>query len=118
MKSILHLSVFVAIAAMSMQAHPQSMSVNLAPQQSKMLANSSPLTINATCTIQTKHDAQKIQVHVHKNNSHVNGLMIHDGEQKTLKINNHDSISVSAEPGAEVTIVNQGEDSIQAVCSA
>ncbi len=117
MIKILGISMLASIALLPLRAEAQSMNLNLAPNESKALSNPTPLTINATCTIQTKTGAEKITVNVVKSESHVNGQKLHCGQKKSIHVHNNDSISVSAEPGAEVTIVNQGTNRIQASCS-
>lgn len=117
MIKLLGISMLASIALLPLRVEAQSMSLNLAPKESKALSNPTPLTINATCTIQTKTTTEKITVNVVKSESNVNGQKLHCGQKKSIHVHNNDSISVSAEPGAEVTIINQGSNVIQASCS-
>lgn len=118
MIKILGFSMLVSVALIPFRAEAQSMNVDLAPKESKALSNPTPLTIHATCTIQTHQPSgEKIVVNVVKSESNINGQTMHCGQRKSIHVHNHDSITVSAEPGAEVMIVNQGSDRIQASCS-
>lgn len=112
------ISMLATIALLPISSEVQAMSVNLAPKQSKVLSNTTLWTINATCTIETNQTSEKILVNAIKNESHVNGQKLSGGQKKSIHVHNHESISVSAEPGAQVTIVNQGRNPIQATCSA
>ncbi len=116
LKNIL-VAFLTTIALLLISFTVDAMSVNLAPKQSKVLSNSTLWTINATCTIETNQPSEKILVNAIKNESHVNGQKLVSGQKKSIHVHNHESISVSAEPGAAVTIVNQGSNPIQATCS-
>ncbi|MFA6302067.1 MAG: hypothetical protein WC627_02920 [Legionella sp.] len=86
----------------------------LSPNESKML--SSPWAVTATCTVQVaKHG--KIKVNVVKNNCSVNGKNLSSGQSTSLRVINNSNISVSAEAGTEINLINMGDESMQAVCS-
>ena len=90
--------------------------IKLSPKESKSLTNHYLWTLNATCNIQSGHTQSKILVSVEENKGQVNGKKLSKGQATSVNVSNNDSISVSAEPGAIVTIINMGDDSVQAVC--
>lgn len=117
MIKVIGLSMLVTIALLPLSSEVQAMELNIAPKESKVLTNNSLWTLNATCTIQTNQASQKLVVNAIKNESHVNGEKLHCGQKKSIQVRNHEHLSVSAEPGAEVNIVNQGSGAILATCS-
>ena len=70
-------------------------------------------TLNATCNIQGK---SKILVSVVEKNCKVNGKHLKKGQATSVNIKNHESITVSAEPGTTVSLVNMGSDDVEAIC--
>lgn len=96
----------------------QTLELTLSPQSGKMIENNYMWSLNATCQIQCKKNAQRIVVSVIKNSSKVNGKSLSKGQKTTFIVHNHDAISVSAEPGAKVNVRNEGSDLVQASCSA
>ena len=97
-------------------AYAQQISLNLAPNASKMVTNHYAWTLSATCSIQTKAK-NKIRVSVLDNTGSVNGKQLKSGQSTSVVVQNQDSISVSAEPGTQVTLQNMSNDSVQATCS-
>lgn len=96
----------------------QAMNIQLAPQESKSLSNPTPITIHAHCAIKTNHTQDThIMIHVMKHHSCINGIALRSGQKKSLRIHHDDHITVVAEPGSEVSIINQGRSNIQASCS-
>ncbi len=105
--------VMFSIFFLSSQAYAQHV-IKLNPKESKSLTNHSLWTLNATCNIQgTK---SKILVSVEENKGQVNGRNLAKGQATSVNVKNNDSISVSAEPGTTVTLINLGDDSVEAVC--
>ncbi|MDP3562064.1 MAG: hypothetical protein Q8R83_07805 [Legionellaceae bacterium] len=113
----LGMSMLACIALVPFQANAQTMNLKLAPNQSKTISNSYMWTINATCTIQTNDSKKTLVVNALKNNSQVNGKHLSSGQKTSVTVHNNDNISVSAEPGAQVTIFNSSVDSVVASCS-
>ncbi len=113
--SSLVMFILTAFIAGPVQAH--QVNLNLAPKGSKLIENNYLWVLNATCTIQCNKLKNKIMVRVVKNKGTVNGKNLSIGQVTSVIVHNNDSISVSAEPGAKVNIVNVGADSVQATCS-
>ena len=87
--------------------------IKLSPNESKSLTNHAMWTMNATCNIQGK---SKIRVSVVENTCKVNGKHLTKGQATSVNVKNHENITVSAEPGTTVSLVNMGSTSIEAVC--
>jgi hypothetical protein len=90
--------------------------IKLAPQESKQLANNSFLTVNATCSIQGTKPG-KIRVSILQNKGKVNGRSLSMGQATSMSVRNNQSISVTAEPGTKVNLINIGKEPVSAVCS-
>jgi hypothetical protein len=110
------MTVFALIIMNSPAAFAQKV-IKLSPKESKSLTNNYLWTINATCNIQGSQISSKILVSVEENKGQVNGKNLSKGQATSVSVKNNDHISVSAEPGAIVTLINLGDDSVQAVCS-
>ena len=75
-------------------------------------------TLNATCVINTNTKAKnKIRLSVLDNKCAVNGKHLGVGQSTSMTVENHEAISVAAEPGTQVTLQNLSNDPIQATCS-
>lgn len=94
-----------------------SHTIKLSPKESKSLTNHTLWTLNATCNIQVNQPKSKILVSVTENKGQVNGKSLTKGQKTSLNVKNNSSISVSAEPGTTVNLVNLSNDPVQAVCS-
>ena len=100
----------------SSNAYAQQLSLNLAPNGSKVVTNHYGWKLSATCSIQTK-TKNTIRVSVVDNNGSVNGKNLTVGQSTSVTVHNHDNISVSAEPGTQVILHNLSDDAVQATCS-
>lgn len=116
MYNYLSMFAFTIMVLTSSNAYAQQLSLNLAPNGSKVMTNHFIWKLNATCTVKTKAQ-NKIRVSVLDNKGTVNGRNLAIGQATSVVVHNHDNISVSAEPGTTVTLENMSDDPIQAVCS-
>lgn len=98
------------------KAYAQQMNLQLPPNGSKVMTNHFSWTLSANCVIKTKAK-HKIRFSVQDNNCVVNGKNLTIGQATSMVVANDDSISVSAEPGTQVTLQNMGADPVQATCS-
>ena len=108
--------VVFALMLMSSQAYAQNV-IHLSPKETKSLTNNYVWTLNATCNMQVTETASVIMVTVLDNKGRVNGKNLAKGQATSITVKNNENISVSAEPGTTVHLVNMGTDSVQAVCS-
>lgn len=99
----------------SQSVFAQQMNLKLIPKVSKLVTNHYLWTLSATCKIQS-NSKNKIKVSVIKNKGIINGKNLSNGQGSTVTVNNNDSIYVSAESGAEVKLVNLGDEDVQAIC--
>ncbi len=110
-------TILLTIATLaSPTVYAQQMNLELAPNGSKVVTNHFGWTLNATCTIKTKA-SNKIRVSVLDHNGMVNGQNLAIGQSKSVIVHNNDNISVSAEPGTQVTLQNLSNDPVQATCA-
>lgn len=106
-----------SIFNMCSPVHAQSVALNLNPKESKVIENNYLWSLQATCAIECSDSTHKIIVSVVKNNGVVNGKNLSSGQTTSVVVRNHDSIAVSAEPGAKVNLKNTGSDVVRANCS-
>ena len=111
------MSAIFTLFLMSSQVFAQKI-MTLSPNETKSLTNNYLWTLNATCNIQGNQATSKILVSVLENKCRVNGKNIAKGQATSVTVRNNESISVSAEPGTTVNLVNLSSASVQAVCSA
>ena len=107
------LFVFMLISS---HAYAQNV-IHLSPKESKSLTNNYVWTLNATCHMQVTKTTSVIVVSVLDNKGRVNGKELEKGQTTSITVKNNENISVSADPGTTVHLVNMGTDSVQAVCS-
>lgn len=108
---------FALFAMVVTQVYAQQVNLKLNPKASKVVTNHYSWTLEANCTIQANQAKNKILVSVLKNKGRVNGRNLANGQATSLVVHNNDNISVSAEPGAQVNLLNLGTSPVQAVCS-
>lgn len=106
------------LVLLSSEAYGQSMMVKLAPNESRTISNHYLWTMNATCTIEANASVKKILIRVVKQNGKVNGRTLNTGQSTSVLVHDQDSLSVSADAGAEVNLQNLSHDAVKANCSA
>lgn len=117
MYKIVCISLTLLISTMGMQIC-SAKTITLNPNETKLLANNSLWTVNATCTVQSAHKGKgKIRISVLKNKGTVNGKNLSTGQATMLNVNSNSSISFSADSGTKINLVNMGPELLQAVCS-
>jgi hypothetical protein len=97
--------------------HAQNMNLDLQPKQDKVLKNSTLWTIHATCQIHGNESKKMIKIKGNTDGGQVNGKELNVGQATSLTVYNDKTVTVTAEPGAQVTIINMSNDPVQAVCS-
>jgi hypothetical protein len=115
-RCIIAMIAVVGLVLMSSYAYAGKV-IKLSSKESKSLTNHTLWTLNATCNIQGKQSKSKILVSVIENNCKVNGKTLSKGQATSVTVKNNESISVSAEPGTTVNLINMGTDSVEAVCA-
>jgi len=117
MSKMINLSVFVLIGFLCSPVNAQKI-IKLSPNETKLLSNNTLWTVNATCTIQgmDKTDG-KIKISVLKNKGTINGKNVSTGHATMVKVKNNSSISVSAESGTQINLINIGASNLEAVCN-
>jgi hypothetical protein len=113
-QSLLGIVIFLTIASSAFA----DKIIKLSPNESKSITNSTLWTVKAICNVQSKNANSKIRVSVLENKGEVNGKQLAMGQATSVILKHQDRISVSAEPGTVVMIVNTGNDSVEAVCTA
>lgn len=110
------ITVIACLGLFSFQSYAQQVNLKLTPKASKLITNHYAWTLNATCKIQA-NQPNKIRVSIIQNTGKVNGRALSQGQATSMIVRNNQNISVSAEPGAKVNLINLGEDTVQASCS-
>ena len=95
----------------------QAMNLDLAPKGDKVLTNNTLWTIHATCHIHASSAKKTIKIHGVKNSSQVNGKSLLAGQTTSMIVYADKTVEVTAEPGAQVNIMNLSDESVEAVCS-
>lgn len=117
MSKIINLTVILIIGFFSTQLNAFK-TINLNPNETKLLANNSLWKVNATCTVQAKDKKKnKIRIQVLKNKGTVNGKNLSTGQATSVTVENNSNISVSAEAGTQIHLINLGKDGLKANCS-
>lgn len=117
MSQFINLSVVLIIGFFCSQTHAERI-IHLAPNETKVLSNSSPWTINAQCTIQgTEQTKGRIRISVLKNKGSVNGKNLTTGQATSVTVKNHSNISVRADAGTEINLINLSSEDLQANCA-
>ncbi len=115
MVKILNILILITMGLLSSQVNAKTLA--LKSNESKLLTNNSLWTLNATCTIQgTNQTHSKVKISVLKNNGSINGRNLTSGQATFVTVKNNSVISVSAESGTQINLVNLGEEELQAVC--
>jgi hypothetical protein len=105
------------IGLLSSQVDAQRV-LKLNPKESKQLKNSSPWSINATCAIQSNNKkSSKVKIKVLKNSGVVNGKNLSQGQATFVNVSNNSNISVSAESGTEINLMNLSTEDLKAFCN-
>ncbi len=118
MFKFLNLIFFVVISLLSNSVYAQK-TIMLSANEAKSLANPVPWTVKATCNIHgTEKTHSKIRIVVLKNHGVVNGKNLSSGQGTSVTVKNHSNISVSAEAGTEINLINLSSEGLQAVCNS
>lgn len=95
----------------------EAKTIKLAPNESKMLANNAPFTLNATCNVHAVHPIHsKIRIVVLKNKGTINGKNLSSGQGTSVTVKNNSNISISADSGTQINLINLGAEQLEAVC--
>lgn len=116
MHKVINLSFVILVGFFFTNLHAKTLSLN--PNETKLLANNTLWTLNATCNIQGKTKPNsKIKISVLKNKGTVNGKNLTTGQATSVPVKTNSNISVSAEAGTQINLVNLSNESLQATCS-
>ena len=95
----------------------EAKTIKLGPNESKMLANNAPFTLNATCSVHGIHPIKsKIRIVVLKNKGTINGRNLSSGQGTSVAVKNDSNISVSADSGTQINLINLSSEQLEAVC--
>ncbi|WP_115707397.1 hypothetical protein [Legionella sainthelensi] len=117
MNRTLTLSLFLIFELFCFQANAQKV-IKLSPNETKLLSNNTFWTLNATCIVQSIHPKNsQIKINVLKNSGIINGKRLSTGQGTLIQVKSNSTLSVSAESGTQINLINLGTDELQAVCS-
>lgn len=107
----------IIIGAIFFSSQLVAKTIRLAPNETKMLANNAPFTLKANCNVQASHPIKsKVKIVVLKNKGTINAKNLSSGQSTLVSVKNNTHISVSAEAGAQINLINLGRDHIEAYC--
>ena len=110
------LATFTLLAFLGTGAYAAQMNFKLMPKASKVVSNNYSWTLEAICTIQANQPKNELLVKVTHSKGTVNGKSLAAGQTTSVVVDNNESISVVAEPGAQVNVMNLSSAPIQAEC--
>lgn len=92
--------------------------ISLEPNETKALTNHYLWTYHANCNLQDNDSkTNKIAIKVLKNRGTVNGTTLSSGQSKIIDIKHNSNISVTAESGTEINLINLSGHNLKANCS-
>lgn len=109
--------IFALSILVATQNHAHQVNLALQPKASKLITNHFASTLTASCVIKTATANNKIVVSVLENKGRINGRGLSKGQARAIKIHNNQTISVSADPGAQVNLYNLGAGAVNASCT-
>ena len=114
MTKLLASFMLASVAMFSLQAHALR-TLSLGPNQSQHFR--SPIALNANCTIQSNNQAANvIKISVLSNHGVVNGKTLSPGESTSVSVRHNSTITVSAEAGTEIDLLNLSAEGLLASC--
>ncbi len=116
MSKFINIMTAATLIAFSAPIVAQGVNLSIGPHSTQVFENNYMWALNATCKIQCK-DKNRIMVKVMKNTGRVNGRNLSSGQKTSLAVHNNDYITVSAEPGTKVNLLNLGTGPVLAKCS-
>ena len=116
MTKILAVFTFVLIVLLCSKIY--AFPISLSPQETKQFTNTYSRPINATCTVQADDNTKnKIKISVLRNNGSVNGRNLSSGQSTSITVRNNESLTVRADVGTQINLINLGNQGVEAVCS-
>lgn len=115
--SLFILSTVVLIAILMQPAKAQNLQLTLAPHSAKLIENNYIFSLDARCTIQADKKQNTIKLHVLEKTGTVNGKHLSKGQSTSVTVSDHDALSVHAEPGSKVNVLNLSDNLVHANCS-
>ena len=83
----------------------------------QVFANPIIFTIKAVCTVTSENESNLLSFSVLRKSGTFNGTKLLTGDSMSYIVHNDETISITALPGAQVELVNLGEQNIMATCS-
>jgi hypothetical protein len=83
----------------------------------QILVNPIIFTIKASCTINSENEENLLSFTVLKKSGSFNGTKLMAGDNMSYVVHNDETISITALPGAQVELINLGEETMVATCS-
>ena len=90
----------------------------LEPNEPIELYNFAFWTINAVCSIETNDESDTISATVLKQTAILNGKDLSKGDTFNIDVHSGDKLKITAVSGAKVKLINQGNHTVTANCSA
>jgi len=91
---------------------------NFPPNSPQVLTNSFFWTLTAKCVVIGDDKANNMHVKMLASTGKVNNTPLKKGDVMDIIVHSNDTLSLVANPGAQVELTNQGEHTIKAACTA
>ncbi|MCC5015446.1 MULTISPECIES: hypothetical protein [Legionella] len=94
-----------------------SIEYRLAPNEPVVFANSWFWTITAICTTHIEGSHTELYAEMINKKAKINGKLFEKGARESMVIHHGEKITISADSGAKVKLINQGSYLVKAHCS-
>lgn len=87
-------------------------------EEPQIIANVFLWTVKATCKVTSENESNLLAFEVRRKSGSLNGTKLSVGDTMSLLVYNNDKFIITAAPGAQVELVNHGEQKVRALCSS
>lgn len=94
-----------------------SIEYQLVPNEPVIFANSWFWTITAVCTTHLEGPHTKLYAEIINKKAKINGKTFEKGDKEFMVIHHGEKLTISADSGAKVKLINQGSYLVRAHCS-
>lgn len=128
MRSLLNLLLAFSLCAVgcigfAKNINPQEIQIGsgiqykLMPNDPQLISNQYLWTVSAICVIKSKSDDNFLSIKVTKKQGTLNNEVLVAGDSRVVRLKYNDEINITAKSGAEVELLNIGNDPIITECS-
>ncbi|MDF1758616.1 MAG: hypothetical protein P1U74_10020 [Legionellaceae bacterium] len=107
----------------ALAVNPQDVSLgagitySLKASESVLISNPYLWTVSAVCVIKNKDDDNFLTITVTRKQGTLNDQVLKKGDSMTIRLNSKEKMNITANPGAEVELLNIGKKTIVTECT-